>query len=178
MKKSIIITIAGTFIITTTLLCNLGKSAIYEKKISFSTPEEVVAKLNVSTLAAVRTTNMSDIIYTDDFYECISRRKRLTDPLVVWSQVNVEINKDKDPKLEKERIINDYLARGKNLNNFKIEEKIEAYNLSGTCIYIPNYKSNIEVDVVLIDEGNGWVIDYFMEKNNNIEDVYNDTSQQ
>ncbi|PRR81087.1 hypothetical protein [Clostridium vincentii] len=180
MRKSTILTIAGTFIIMTGLLCNLGKSASYSKKINFSEPEEVLGKLNSSTLAAFENSNLngSDIIYTYDFYECLSSRKRLTSPGVIWSDVDLNINKDKDPKAESERIINDYLTRGKNLKNFKSEKKIQAYNLSGTCIYVYNGKSNIEVDVVLIDEGKGWVIDYFMVRSDVLEGEQNDSSRQ
>lgn len=180
MRKSTILTIAGTFIIMTGLLCNLGKSASYSKKISFSEPEEVLSKLNSSTLAALENSNLngSNIIYTDDFYECLSSRKRLTSPSVFWSDVDLNINKDKDPKAESERIINDYFTRGKNLKNFKSEEKIQAYTLAGTCRYVHSDKSAIEVDVVLIDEGNGWVIDYFMVTSDVLEEEQNDSSRQ
>ena len=179
MKKSIILIITGIFIIVTGLLCNLGKTSSYKKKISFSTPEEVIEKLNLSTLATKDPTkNNAKIIYSDDFYECLSKRKRLTDPGVAWSTIDMKINKEKNITSDKERILNDYIKKYKNLKDFKVAEKIEAYSLVGQCTYVSNYEESINVDVVFIDEGNGWVIDYFMYNSNNLVGEVYDTSQQ
>jgi len=180
VRKSIILTITGTFIIITGLLCNIGKPSIYEKKVSFSSPDEVINKLNISNLAVLEdpTINNWNIIYSDDFNECLSKRKRLTNPGGMWNELDVEFDTNKDLKIEKERVINDYITKCKKLKDFKVEEKLEAYSLVGTCMGIEGYGSLVAIDVVLIDEGNGWVIDYFMDNSYTIYGEQHDKSQQ
>jgi hypothetical protein len=165
MKKSKILTIAGLFIIVTVILSMVGKSNVYEKKVNYTSTDEVIMALNSKPLAAFKNESKKsyDIVYSDVFNECLSKRKRVTCPSINCSKLNIKVNEDKNDTENKERIKNNYISLGKNIKSFNISDKIEAYNLVGTCEDIYKKKlEKIDMDVVMIDEGEGWVIDYFM----------------
>ncbi|MDS0524453.1 hypothetical protein NNC19_02110 [Clostridium sp. SHJSY1] len=165
MKKSKIITAIGIFIILTVVLSNIGKHSNYTKRIHFNSTQELLEELNSKPLAAFKneSRNYNNLVYSDTFNECLSKRKRITSPAIDYSKLDVKINQDKNTEEDRNKIINKYLSLGKNLKKFDKPEKIEGYNLSGTSENIySKHTEKINMDVVMIDEGEGWVIDYFL----------------
>lgn len=165
MKKSRIVTFVGTFIIVTVLFSTVGKNCTYEKRINFTSTKDLLEELNSKPLAAFKNENKNqyNIVYSDNFNECLSKRKRITSSGIEYSKLNVKTNDNGNSEEDKKRIRDNYLSLGKNIKSFNEPEKMEAYNLVGTCenIYTKNMEK-INMDVVMIDEGEGWVIDYFM----------------
>ncbi|MBD7912413.1 MULTISPECIES: hypothetical protein [Clostridium] len=165
MKKSKVLTLVGILIIITVILATVGKSHSYEKKMHYNSTDEVIAELNSKPLAAFKDNRKihGNIIYSDSFYECLSKRKRVTCPAIDYSKLNVRVNNEKNNEENKERIKAKYISLGRNINSFKETEKIEACSLTGTSEDLYDKSVNkIDMDVVFIDEGEGWVIDYFM----------------
>jgi hypothetical protein len=146
------------------LLATVGRSHTYEKKVKFTSAKDIISELNSKPLAAFKDESKRkyNIVYSDIFNECLSKRKRITSPGITYSRLNVTINKERDNEENKKLIIENYLSRGKNIECFNTPDKIEAYNLIGTCEDLYDKKNDkVNMDVVLIDEGEGWVIDYF-----------------
>lgn len=159
MKSIKVLIFAGVFIIITSLICFTGRERIYEKKIIYNSPEEIIDVLNTKTLSAPEKDGgyNSNIVNTDDFKECLSRRKRITGTNVNFSTLNVTI----DENYDEQEIINNYLNNARNLNNYNLSDKMKAYALSGT--YTNRYnmtKGNIKLNIVFVDEREGYVIDF------------------
>lgn len=166
MKKAIILPITTLILVCILALCMVGGENAYVKKKRFSSVDEIVNVLNTSPLSVVDidgTRNKQ--IYSDDFYECLSKRKRLTDPGVSWKTVNLTISEDFSDK-EKKDLIETYVNQVIRMKKYKMPENIQAVNLKGTYVdvYDPESIRNYEVNVIFIDEGEGLVIDGFYPK--------------
>lgn len=160
MKKTKIIIGAGIFIIITFFLCSSGES-YYEKEIEFKTEKEVVEHLTSNPLYA----NKGDrdfyvLTETDSFLECLSKRKRYTTSLVDCQEISILKERELDES-GKIAIKDDYISKAKNLKGYNIGEDVKV--LSYEVSYTLNYNKDREkgmMNLVLIDEGEGYVIDY------------------
>lgn len=162
--------IAGALIVSTVLLCS-GGTKVYEKKLTFDSIEQIVNILDSEVISAYD--NKDNQKFTDIYLECLSKRKRISGSnMNHYSSFNLEVDSERDNELIKEEIIANYLQLNKdNMKNNNVPNKIEAISVKGTAtiMYSMNYydigenaKENEEVkmDLVFIDEGEGWVIDY------------------
>lgn len=105
MKKSTILVGVGAFIVVTSLLCINGDGKMYQKQKQFQTANEVLEQLeNNPILARNEKGNMTE---TDQFKECLSKRKRLTQSQFHFSNLTIEKIEDLGEK-EKEALIEDY----------------------------------------------------------------------
>ena len=175
MKKGVIVTVCGILIIATTLLSSVNKYEVYEKKKHFTEVEDILDVLNENTLVAVKEEPSGfSTAYSDEYYECLSKRKRLTDPLLNFSNYELKIDESRNNKEEEESIKENYYKLRKNLKNLDEPQKVKALPLVGRAKnvmypYINNsevkedeFWHNIKMDIVFIEEGEGWVIDYMV----------------
>lgn len=160
MSKIKLIVFLGIFIVATSVMCLSGEKSVYEKKVHFNSPEEIIEVLNTKTLVAhVKEENFYDErIKTDDFNECLSRRKRVTDFYMPFYELDLQIDENYDEK----SIINDYIQKIKNnMHNYEIRNDLKAYSLKGTAHDSFNELKDVKINIVFLDEGEGYVIDYF-----------------
>ena len=175
MKKGVIVTVCGILIIVTTLLSSVDKYKVYEKKKHFTEVEDIIDVLNENTLVAVKTNPSGfELAYSDEYYECLSKRKRLTYPLLNFSNYELKIDGSRNNKEEEDKIKENYYKLRENLKKLDEPEKVKAVPLVGrakSVVYPYTYDSsikddefwnNIKMDIVFIEEGEGWVIDYMV----------------
>ena len=165
MRKSFKVIVLGIFIIVTTMLiCKPGGKA-YEKKITFNSIDEIIEILNNNSLNVIDKSGRD--VTNNIFSECLSKRKRICGNNLEYSRINLKYDEDKNTKDAQKQVINEYLRLcKKNLDGFKVCDKIEAriYDFERTYIY-GNTDDKGEISIIFIDEGEGWVIDYFMINN-------------
>ncbi|WP_294353365.1 hypothetical protein [uncultured Clostridium sp.] len=160
MRKSKIIIGVGIFLIATVLFCTMGKKIPYEKHKYFNSPEEVIEALNSGPLAAIDK-DTEKILYSDILSECLSKRKRTINPDFYFSFLDVAVDNSKSQEYIDETI-EFYKTLMKNMKGQKLSDKFHYMFLRGTCtnIYDSHLNNPIDMEVILIDEGEGWVIDY------------------
>ncbi len=160
MKGLKVLIVAGLFVILTSIICFGDRDVVYKKQIHFNSPEEIIEVLNNKVLSAYEENNIgySSPVITDDFKECLSRRKRITDSLVMFQRLNLKVEEEYD----EDSIINNYKAASNCLLDYKVGDNLKAYSLKGTYDNVHQGKGNIKMDIVFVDEGEGYVIDYMM----------------
>lgn len=179
MKKSMILALSGIFIVSTIMLCT-NPNKQYEKKKKFNSPNEIVDVINHKQLGALD--RYEKFVVTSDFNECLSKRKRVTGSQLDYYKIEGEILPEKNTKEKKESIIADYKKKIENLNLYEIPNEIDVITLTGKAyhivdLYNQNNKSyistpdNLDISMVFIDEGEGFVIDAFWISSNEVENV-------
>ncbi len=170
MKKSIIAVGAGAFIVITSLLCINTDGKMYQKQKHFDTVNDVLMQLENNKLEVVD--NDGQLHMTNEFEECLSKRKRLTFSEINFEKIEIEKIEELDHK-EKNSIIDDYNKLQERLALPYKPEKIEPVRLEikGSQPQYNDYvPKSIEyeylIDLVMVDEGEGMVIDYYVEHNN------------
>ena len=162
MRKSFKVIVLGIVVIVTAMLmCKSGNKA-YEKKLTFNSIDEIIEVLNNNPLEAKDKSGVN--VTSNIFSECLSKRKRICGHNLEYSKIKLKYNEEKNTKKAKNQIINEYLNMCKeSLKGYKEPKKIDAriYDFQGNYTYYEE-KNEGEITLVFIDEGEGWVIDYFM----------------
>lgn len=170
MKKLTIAAGIGAFIVVTTFLCINTNGKMYEKQKHFKTANEILDQLdNNSILAVDEKGSMSE---TNQFKECLSKRKRLTYSDFHFRSLKIEKVDELNEK-QKESILNNYTQLQNNLSMKPKISRIEPVRLEAKINHSyddPGDKQkSMQVDLVLIDEGEGLVIDYITQRETNEE---------
>ena len=169
MKKSTILVGVGAFIVVTSLLCINGDGKMYQKQKQFQTSNEVLEQLESNPILARN--EKGEMTETDQFKECLSKRKRLTESQFNFLNLSVEKIEDLDEKeKEKEALIEDYNNLQKNFSKKRELKNVEPVRLDATINY-PSYNNGeyqergekCKLDLILVDEGEGLVIDYVVQ---------------
>ncbi|EHJ00886.1 hypothetical protein CDLVIII_4374 [Clostridium sp. DL-VIII] len=168
MKKSIIAVGAGAFIVITSLLCMDPDGKMYQKQKHFDTVNDVLMQLENNKLEVVD--KNGQLHMTNEFEECLSKRKRLTFSEIDFGKIEVEKIEELNDK-EKNSITDDYNNLQERLALPYKAEKIEPVRLDikGSR---PKYDDYVpepieySIDLVMVDEGEGLVIDYYVEHDN------------
>ncbi|MBS5927750.1 MAG: hypothetical protein KIC66_11805 [Clostridium sp.] len=179
MKKSMMIALSGLFVVVTIMLCT-NTNKVYEKKKYFSSPNEIIDIINHKQLGALNKDGV--FVTTSDFKECLSKRKRVTDSNFNYYKIDGEILPENNTEDSKKVIVDNYKNGISRLEGYTVPEKLEVLTLTGigystSDLYIQNKEvecsnpENIDINIVFIDEGEGWVIDYFWISTNGGEDV-------
>lgn len=167
MKKLTIAIAVGIFVLVTGLLCMNSDGKMYQKQKRFESVNDVLIQLENSKLQEIDANGERH--ETNEFEECLSKRKRLT-----FSEINFEkIKVEKIEELDQEKknfIIEDYNKMQQRLSMPYHPSKVEPVRLDiqGTYPSFDDYNSDpIEfiIDMVMVDEGEGMVIDYYVEHN-------------
>lgn len=164
MKKSTIIIMFGIVIIVTAFL-GMDNNKMYQKQKHFETVNEVLDQLNDKPLKAIDDTGKLTEI--NEFKECFSERKRLTNFEFNFSKVNIEkvcdLNeKDKSEMLsEYDGFRNNFSKRRPITREEPVSLIVDAYNYS-SLKEKDDRSQKLKVNLVFVDEGEGLVIDYIM----------------
>lgn len=170
MKKSTLVVLIGGFVLLTALLGPVSQQKMYKKHKNFTSAEEVIQVLDSKPILAVYDGTRGDVKETEDFLECLSVRKRLTDSDFHFSKIDVTDVVELDEK-SKNDLLNYYGSLRKKITKAPPISREEAVRLKVNTYYISNYrtgemeKSEMDnvyqiIDLVLIDEGEGFVIDF------------------
>lgn len=170
MKKSTIVVALGFFIVITAFL-GMSDEKVYQKQKHFETVNEVLQQLDNNILNSYD--EKYDFKATSELKECISERKRLTDSKFSYGKIEI-LNVEELDEEEKQEILKEYEAFRNEFSKRREITKEEAVRISinGLKPHIENGKRvygeprKLELDLVLIDEGEGLVIDYLMERRN------------
>ena len=168
MKKSTILIVLGLFIVLTTFLGISTDEKMYQKEKHFETTSEILKQMENKSLNVIN--EKGNIVESTDFKECFSERKRLTD--LEFRYGKIEIQKIDDlSENQKERILQDYNTLREKFSKRRVITKEEvvridvksydSYINQGKIIYDKPEKQKI--NLILVDEGEGLVIDYIME---------------
>jgi len=170
MKKSTIVVVLGFFIVITALL-GMNNEKMYQKQKHFESVDEVLQQLNNKPLKAVNEKGI--FAESNELKECFSERKRLTDLKFDYGKIQITKVGELDDN-EKQEILKEYNTRRNEFSKRRgitkeepIRIEAEAWHLyteQGKSVYSNPRK--LTLDLVFVDEGEGLVIDYIMEKNN------------
>lgn len=172
MKKSKIAVAAGAFVALTLILGMQQKNTkMYEKQKNFSSSSEVLEQLDNKVIREYNPQN-GNYEASSDVLECFSQRQRLTG--IRWYGIKNEIKNiivltDDQQKA----IIDEYDKLKQSYSKRKPVSKTEAVRIKVQSYYT-NYSEEGEetlkpsdhlryMNLVLIDEGEGMVIDYISE---------------
>lgn len=170
MKKSTIVVVLGFFIVITGLL-SINDEKVYKKQKHFETVNEVLQQIdNIQLNSYDEKFSMNK---TNELNECISERKRLTESKLDYGKIEIlnveELNDD-----DKQELLKEYNAHRNQFTKRREITKEEPVRINTKAWYshIENGKRvysdprNLQLDLVLVDEGEGLVIDYLMERRN------------
>lgn len=172
-----------TVILIILILQSFGvKIKFYEKTKHYASQEEVINDYlkNVNFMWTKKNNNgiETETIPNLDYYETISKRHRLVEEkgeghnsTPYFKEYIIE-----DISVSNTLMLNEHLNTYKKIENYKIPEKREIYKVSGKGTYIrytsknidfngnvENYDNNnyedLEIYLVVVDEGEGYVID-------------------
>lgn len=181
MKRKIILGIIG-FTILTAFLCN-DRGNVYQKQKNFKNVDEVLDTLESNQVTMV--SNRYYRVVTDEISECLSKRKRVAGDgreykLSNFEKISIDEIIDLSEK-EKSEILDAYNSYRQNYNG-----KLEVSNVTPIKIKVTgtlNLGGNIVseksiITMVLVDEGEGFVIDYITSKSleNEAESIKEDRS--
>lgn len=168
MKKSTIIISICAFILLTAFL-GMSDEKMYTKQKHFRTVDEVLQQLNDKPLVTID--ENGEVSKTNDFKECFSERKRLTDFEFYFAKIEIEkvcslSESDKNSMLsEYEKLRLNFTKR----RPVSIEESVSiivnAYNYNSITQGNIEYEKpqKLKINLVLVDEGEGLVIDYIVD---------------
>ena len=168
MKKSTILIVLGLFIVLTTFLGISTDKKMYQKEKHFETTSELLQQMENKSLRVID--EKGDFVESNDFEECFSERKRLTD--LEFRYGKIEIQKIDDlSENQKERILQDYNTLREKFSKRRVitKEEVVRINVKSYDSYINQGKiiydepEKHKINLILIDEGEGLVIDYIME---------------
>jgi len=166
MKISKIVIAVGFFIVLTLVLGFRQEDIkLYEKQKNFSCSSEVLQQLNNKEIIRMDNGDFEE----NDVFECFSQKRRLTDLGIYYDKINIEEIVQLTDNQQKD-IIDEYNILRKNYSERKTISKTEAVRIKvqpyfskfdeyGQKEYIPDNEF-VYLDMVLVDEGEGMVIDY------------------
>ena len=139
---------------------------MYQKQKQFDTINDVLIQLENNEIR--KSDRNSERDETDDFQECLSKRKRLTSSEIDYK--NIKINKVEELDDEKKKsLIEDYNKIQEKLSMPYKPTKIEPVRLDvlATLPYRAEngnvVKKDCVIDLIMVDEGEGMVIDYYVQ---------------
>lgn len=170
MKKSTIVVVLGFFIVITAFL-GMNNEKMYKKQKHFKTSNEVLQQLDNVPLNSYDEKN--DYKPTNELKECISERKRITYSKFDYGKIEIlkveEVSDDEKQEILKEynTLRNEFSKRIEIRKEEPVRIDAKAWHSrieNGKKVY--SNPSAFQIDLVLVDEGEGLVIDYIREKHN------------
>jgi len=167
MKKSTIIIALGIFIVLTAFL-GMNTEKMYQKQKHFETTNEVLQQLDNKPLKAID--EKGQFSETNDLKECFSERKRLTNSQFDYGKIEIEKVEELSEN-RKQFILKDYDKLRNNFTKRRVITKEETVRLDINVCYSHMEQGKItyseprklKIELVLVDEGEGLVIDYINE---------------
>ena len=169
MKKSTIVIVFGLFIVVTAFL-GMSTEKRYQKEKHFESSNDILEQLEGKQLRAID--DKGRFCETNNVKECFSERKRLTNSQFNYGKIEIEKVEELSEN-QKQFILKDYDKLRNKFTKRRVITKEEPIRLE-TNVYQSyreqgklNYSEPRKriIDLVLVDEGEGLVIDYIMEYN-------------
>lgn len=158
MKKSKIVVGVGIFIIITSLLCISPSKGIYEKQIQFNDSNEILNQLENNKLTVIDENR--NFVISNQFSECLSLRKRIAGSAITYESIK-NIEKQELTEEEELAIKNEYIDNAKTLVNYKVPHNMDVIRVKADTKYdLGDTENKMAIDMVMVDEGEGMVIDY------------------
>lgn len=174
MKKSIIAAGAGAFVVVTALLCMNPDGKMYQKKEHFNSVNDVLIQLENNKI--IDRDGEESRGETNAFKECLSKRKRLTYSQIYFEKLKIKKIEELDEE-KKKSLMEDYNNMQERLSMPYKPTKIEPVRLEveGTYPYKDENGNvviqNKMIDLIMVDEGEGMVIDYYVEHSNEDDNI-------
>ena len=170
MKKSTIVIVLGLFSVVTAFLGISTDEKMYQKEKHFETSNDILQQLEGKQLRAID--DKGRFSETNNLKECFSERKRLTNSQFNYGKIEIEKVEELSEN-QKQFILKDYDKLRNKFTKRRVITKEEPIRLETNVYqsYIEQGKLNYSkpkkriIDLVLVDEGEGLVIDYIMEYN-------------
>lgn len=171
MKKSKIVLAAGAFVALTLFLgFKQEDTKMYEKQRNFSSSSEILEVLNSKPLRTYDDKGSKEQM--NEALECFSQRKRIADTDLHYDKIEIkEVIKLTDE--QQKAIINDYTKLREKFSKRKPISKTEAVRIKIKPYYMEyaddgeekytQMEGLVYMNLVLVDEGEGMVIDYISE---------------
>ncbi|HEX9026162.1 MAG TPA: hypothetical protein VF839_06825 [Clostridium sp.] len=167
MKKSTIIIALGLFIVVTALL-GINNEKMYQKEKHFETTNEVLQQLDGKPLRGIN--EKGQFSETNDLKECFSERKRLTNSQFDYGKIEIEKVEELSEN-QKQSILKDYDKLRNEFTKRRVLTKEEPVRVNVNVCYSHMEQGKItyreprklKIELVLVDEGEGLVIDYINE---------------
>ena len=158
MRKSKIVVALGGFVVITALLCIGSSDKIYKKQVHFNTTDEILNQLeNNKTMVFGE---KGDWVASKQFSECLSLRKRIAGSAMDYEIIR-NIEKQELDEEETNSIKKKYIDAASRLSNYRVQDNIDVVRIKADTQYSRNDSLNKRViDMILVDEGEGKVIDY------------------
>jgi hypothetical protein len=168
MKKTTIIISIFTFILLTVFL-GMSDEKMYTKQKRFETADEVFQQLNDKQLVSID--ESGKVSKTNEFKECFSERKRLTDFEFHFAKIEIEkvcslSGSEKSSMLSGyEKLRTNFTKRRPITREEPVSVIVNAYNYRSITKGNIEYEKpqKLKINLVLVDEGEGLVIDYIVD---------------
>ena len=158
MRKSKIVVALGGFVVMTALLCIGSSDKIYKKQVHFNTTDEILNQLENNKTIVFN--EKSDWVASKQFSECLSLRKRIAGSAIDYETIR-NIEKQELDEEEINSIKKEYIDSASKLSNYKIQDNINIVRIKADTQYPRANSLNKQmIDMILVDEGEGKVIDY------------------
>lgn len=142
----------GVIFVITIFICNYNRKDIYEKKIHYGSPDQIIDVFNNNQLSV---NDMGNVCSTKEYLECISKRKRACNDVFDVESIHLTYDKDYNTRERIQSFYKHYVNMKKKYKESYSDVKVKFYSTT------LNSQDNIEVGIVFIDEGEGYVMDYY-----------------
>ncbi|MBN1052026.1 MULTISPECIES: hypothetical protein [unclassified Clostridium] len=158
MRKSKIVVALGGFVVMTALLCIGSSDKIYKKQVHFNTTDEILNQLENNKIIVFNEKN--NWVASKQFSECLSLRKRIAGSAMDYETIR-NIEKQELDEEETNSIKKDYIEGTSRLSNYKVQDNLDVVRIKADTQYLRNRGDSLKmIDIILVDEGDGKVIDY------------------
>lgn len=152
MKGSRAFIFIGLMFVITLFICNYDESDIYEKKVHYASPDQIIDVINNNKLSIV---DRGNVYSTKEYLECISKRRRACDDVFELEDIHLTYDKEYNTEEKIHSLYKEYMKEKKKYNESFTDIDIRFY------IGELNSQDNVEMGIVFIDEGEGYVMDYY-----------------
>ena len=152
MKGSRAFIFIGLIFVITLFICNYDESDIYEKKVHYASPDQIIDVFNNNKLSIE---DRGNVYSTKEYMECISERRRACNDVFEVENIHLTYDKEYNTEDRIHSLYKEYMKEKKKYNESYTDIDIRFY--SGKL----NSEENVKIGIVFIDEGEGYVMDYY-----------------
>lgn len=152
MKGSRAFIFIGLIFVITLFICNYDESDIYEKKVHYASPDQIIDVFNNNKLSIK---DRGNVYSTKEYMECISERRRACNDVFEVENIHLTYDKEYNTEDRIHSLYKEYMKEKKKYNESYTDIDIRFY--SGKL----NSEENVKIGIVFIDEGEGYVMDYY-----------------
>ena len=152
MKGSKVFIFIGAILVITLFICNYKKSDLYEKKVHYASPDQIVDVFNNNKLSIE---DKGNVYSTKEYLECVSKRRRICNDVFEVDSIHLTYDKEYNTTERIDSLYKEYIKKKKKYSEPYTDIDIRFY--SGVL----NSDEKVKIGIVFIDEGEGYVMDYY-----------------